>query len=389
MNKKTANRWEHLIAPSIVSPKIETARLITPCAGAVRGLSARPRDGSFKSAALQSKRIALISTPGLVADSLVRSLRSLGPWADVQATSLDPIEKTALGADLIVLDAESCTDLPAAAKALHDRSRAPIALLTVAPDEDWVTEALSLGVATVIAKSCTESQMLDILRRLLDAAHISVDGHAYINASATPPVTRSSNPYGLTPGELDVLRLLAEGLTNQQIAEQRGSKEGTVKIHLDKIYKKLKVQNRTQAMCIAVRMEAVRDLQLRQIERGGFAFEALIPYVSHEIRRPGDVLFRRGERSDSLYYIRRGKVRLAEFDVELEDGGLLGEIGIFSPGHARTCTALCETQTSLFRLSADQAQRLYIENPRFAYHVVKLIAGRLIADQMRQETVRH
>jgi CRP-like cAMP-binding protein len=66
---------------------------------------------------------------------------------------------------------------------------------------------------------------------------------------------------------------------------------------------------------------------------------------------------------------------------------MLGEIGIFSPEHQRTSTAQCEAETRLFRLSAEQARRLYIENPQFAYHVLRLISGRLIADRQRAPTL--
>lgn len=379
--KKAANSWEHLITAPNVAPKLDAARLVTPCASLAGRNAARG-----KAFAVQIKRVIFYSSPGLFADGFARSLRSIGAYMDVRLCSVRHIEPATAGCDLAVLDAEACTDLAATMRALRAVCQAPIAVMTPAHDDSATTLALSLGAATVVSKGLGESQVLDALRRVLESGQIvGVHAPGALDQPYGQVGMQQGNPYGLTPGELDVLRLLAEGMTNHQIAEHRGSKEGTVKIHLDKIYKKLKVQNRTQAMCIAVRMEAVRDLQLREIERGGFRFESLIPYVTHELRRPGDVLFRRGERSDSLFYIRSGRVRLAEFDVCLEDGGLLGEIGIFSPGHARTCTAMCETPTSLFRLSSEQAERLYIENPRFAYHVVKLIAARLIADQNRQE----
>ena len=125
------------------------------------------------------------------------------------------------------------------------------------------------------------------------------------------------------------------------------------------------------------------QLQARRFEDADFRFEALSAYVTHELHREGEVLFSTGDAGDSLYYVQRGRVKLVELGLTMQDGDLFGEIGIFSPGHQRTCTACCETQVSLFRLSAEKANRLYIENPRFAYHVVRLIAGRLIADRAR------
>jgi CRP-like cAMP-binding protein len=184
-----------------------------------------------------------------------------------------------------------------------------------------------------------------------------------------------------------VLRLLAEGLTNLQISNRRGTTEGTVKVHLDKVYKKLKVQNRAQAILLAKRMPMIDDLQIQRVEQDGFRVEWLLPYTEAEVRRPGEVLFHKGDAGDALYYIQHGRVRLVELGVQLADGSVLGEIGIFSPDHQRTCTAQCEAHTRLFRLSAEQARRLYVENPHFAYHVLRLISGRLIADRQRAHTV--
>ena len=56
----------------------------------------------------------------------------------------------------------------------------------------------------------------------------------------------------LTPRELDVVRLVSSGLPNKSIARQLGLQEGTVKIHLHNIYKKLSVPNRAALALIYV-----------------------------------------------------------------------------------------------------------------------------------------
>jgi DNA-binding NarL/FixJ family response regulator len=55
----------------------------------------------------------------------------------------------------------------------------------------------------------------------------------------------------LTPRQRDVLRLLAQGQSNKQIAEVLGLAPGTVKIHISRILRAFKVQNRTQAVIAA------------------------------------------------------------------------------------------------------------------------------------------
>ena len=57
---------------------------------------------------------------------------------------------------------------------------------------------------------------------------------------------------GLSPRELDVLRALVEGISNRQIGEMLGLQEVTVKLHLRRIYKKVGVSNRTQAVKLAM-----------------------------------------------------------------------------------------------------------------------------------------
>jgi two-component system nitrate/nitrite response regulator NarL len=68
----------------------------------------------------------------------------------------------------------------------------------------------------------------------------------------------------------------------------------------------------------------------------------------------------------------------------MTSGTLFGEIGIFSPTHERTCTAVCATDVDLFRLTDTQVKRLYFLNPQFAMYVVHLIATHYSADRSRE-----
>lgn len=389
LEQKNANSWEGLL---VNSSQEKEAASVRPVRAAGKNGSARapaapvsePRDTGGEHDAIQ--RILIVTRPGLFADGFARSLRTLGPRVEVRTTGMHAAHDAARDCALVLLDLEEVGDCRQAIAGLRHRTQAPVVVLAPAWNNALVITAMAAGAVALIAKTFGEAQILELIDGLLKNTPAPAQVKAATGADArdkpiAPP--RVTHPYGLTAGEMDVLRLLAEGLTNAQIARERGSKEGTVKIHLDKIYKKLNVQSRTQAICIASRMDSMRDLQLQRLQQVEFRFESLIPYVTHEIHGAGEVLFSRGDPGDALYYVQKGRVKLVELELEMEEGGLFGEIGIFSPGHERTCTARCETQTSLFRLSADQAQRLYIENPRFAYHVVRLVAGRLIADQAR------
>ncbi len=382
-----SNSWQGLIATPIRRGEHESTRAVR---GASRGVSRTAgRQISYPPRASEPvrrsiQRIVVLAEPGLFADGLARSLRTMGAGVEVRVARLRDADDPLAQCSLVIVDLDGTDDVQHTLQRVRSRTRAQLVALSHAQDAALLDAAMRAGAAALLSKGCTEAHMLEQVSTLLiqgmPAAALHPTAAKAADAQAAP---REARPYGLTPGELDVLRLLREGLTNAQIARERGSKEGTVKIHLDKIYKKLGVQNRTQAICIASRMDSLIDLQAKGFADAEFRFEALSAYVTHEIRREGDVLFNMGDQGDSLYYVQRGRVRLVELDLTMQDGDLFGEIGIFSPGHARTCTARCETQVSLFRLSAEKANRLYIENPRFAYQVVRLIAGRLIADRAR------
>jgi DNA-binding NarL/FixJ family response regulator len=131
-------------------------------------------------------------------------------------------------------------------------------------------------------------------------------------------------------------------------------------------------------------LDAIRALQLQRAESEPALLDYLVPHMSHQRYRKGHVLFRKGEPGNAMYYVQRGRVRLPEIGASMSDGEIFGELGIFSPSHARTSSALCEVDTDLFVLTADQTRRLCFENPQFAYYVIRLIADRLVGERTRK-----
>ena len=61
-----------------------------------------------------------------------------------------------------------------------------------------------------------------------------------------------NNTYGLTEREIDILRKITQGYKNKQIADQLEISEQTVKTHINRILKKLRVDNRTKAVLVAM-----------------------------------------------------------------------------------------------------------------------------------------
>lgn len=100
---------------------------------------------------------------------------------------------------------------------------------------------------------------------LLSALHLVTSGGTYIppfvlDGTILPPGPRvgpAIDRLGLTPRQRDVLALLGRGITNRQIAQQLGLKEGTIKLHVAAILKALHVVNRTQAVIEARKLGAL------------------------------------------------------------------------------------------------------------------------------------
>lgn len=189
---------------------------------------------------------------------------------------------------------------------------------------------------------------------------------------------------GLTARQTDVLALACEGKTNLAIAKSLGITEGVVKLHMTAVLKGLKVRNRAEAVLLASRLQSINMRQVRQAEGGKLDLDWLTGDMTHQRLRKGDTLFHIGDPGNELYYLQRGTILLEEIDTRMSDGVMFGEIGIFSPDHKRTCSATCDTDVDLFKLTADQAKRLFLLQPQFALFIIHLLATRLQQDRMRR-----
>ncbi len=130
----------------------------------------------------------------------------------------------------------------------------PVVILTMSDDPDYVEEAVRAGAAGYLVKNCPRSELI---RAVIAAA----GGGAYIQAEVTGPlferfaraVRRPGVSPSLSPRELDVITLLADGLAAKQIASRLDISEATVKGYLHQVYEKLGAADRAQAVAIALR----------------------------------------------------------------------------------------------------------------------------------------
>jgi CRP/FNR family transcriptional regulator, cyclic AMP receptor protein len=111
----------------------------------------------------------------------------------------------------------------------------------------------------------------------------------------------------------------------------------------------------------------------------------LKPYMRRRRLKAGDVLFRKGDAADHLYFLAEGRIEFVEIGEVMDAGSLFGEIAFFAPDKRRTLTARCTTDCTVLRIDEATFQQLYFQNPAFGFQVVTLVAGRLIADRNRLE----
>jgi two-component system NarL family response regulator len=128
---------------------------------------------------------------------------------------------------------------------------ARIIVLTTFDSEEDVASAMRAGAKGYLLKDCPRKDLVEAIR----AVHA---GSTWI----APPVgsklvERMSRPH-LTPRELEALRLLADGKSNKEIAAALDIAEGTTKIHLNKLFQKLGVSSRTEALGEAVKRGLIR-----------------------------------------------------------------------------------------------------------------------------------
>ncbi len=138
---------------------------------------------------------------------------------------------------------------------LRDRQHAiPVVILTMYDDPVYLRRAVELGASGYLLKSVDRKE----LKRAL---HAVASGQSYIQGELTGALiaTMMEPQTAGTIGDLDseerrLLELLAEGLDNQQLAEQLGVSEAAVKAKLRRIYRTLGVKRRSEAVAVALRL---------------------------------------------------------------------------------------------------------------------------------------
>ena len=132
----------------------------------------------------------------------------------------------------------------------EDTKHLPVIMLTAVNEEQKMVSGLKIGADDYIVKPF-------ILPNLLARIEAVLRRSSWQKESSKP--LEKANLEVLTSREKDVLQMAAKGASNKEIAEKLVVKEVTVKTHINSIFKKLKVANRTQAVLLAMQADLINN----------------------------------------------------------------------------------------------------------------------------------
>ncbi len=211
-------------------------------------------------------RVWLVEDNDAYRKGVARALgRSTGINCDHQCRSaeelLSALEKE-VAPDVILLDVQlpgndGISSLPTIGSLAPD---CKVMVLTAFDDRDKIYNAICAGASGYLLKSAGAEEILHAINEVLDGGapmtpSLAVRVLQQFSDLLTP--AKSSGKYKLTDREVEILRLMADGLIKKEIADQLGISQHTVNTHIRSIYDKLQVNTNTGAVAKAIREDIV------------------------------------------------------------------------------------------------------------------------------------
>jgi DNA-binding NarL/FixJ family response regulator len=206
-------------------------------------------------------RVIICDDQALIRDSL-EMLLSLDQDIDVVGQAQDGAEALELVTqhrpDLVLMDLKmpGMNGIEATRQICTHYPAVKVLVLTTYDDDEWVFDAIRAGAAGYLLKDTPREGVIKAVKG-------TVEGKTFVDPAVAGKLlgqvaSRQAQPASLitaklTEREVDVLQLLARGLSNADIAARLYLSEGTVRNHVSAILAKLEVSDRTQAAVIAIR----------------------------------------------------------------------------------------------------------------------------------------
>lgn len=204
----------------------------------------------------KASRVLVIDDHVFISEGIVSVLRRLQP-AIVVATTDTCASGIARGLsepwDFILLDLQlpDQSGFIALQTFKTNRPEIPVVITSAQEDHATVLKCLDAGAKGFIPKSSNSQRISEALGHLLDGG-ITVP-RVMPQRSSAPNDPQSPNYVKLTDRQMEVLKLITDGLSNKLIGRKLDIAESTVKIHVSSIFRELQVNSRTQAMLAVAR----------------------------------------------------------------------------------------------------------------------------------------
>jgi DNA-binding NarL/FixJ family response regulator len=205
-------------------------------------------------------RVAIADDQRLFASSLARLVGSQ-PGMDVvgEANTGEEVVELCLREepDVVLMDL-SMPGMGGVAATRKIRSLLPethVLILTVHTDETHIFQGLKAGARGYVLKDCAPGDLAEAIRTVHAGETVMAEYVARRTSSTFEDVRKGAGAAipRLTERELGVVKALAQGKSNKEIAQDMGISDRTVRNHASKIYKKLRIFDRTQALIYALR----------------------------------------------------------------------------------------------------------------------------------------
>lgn len=194
--------------------------------------------------------------------------RILGTDSDIQVVGIahNGVEALELIArsepDLVLLDLKMpvMNGIIATRKIREKHPNVQILILTTYDDDEWLFEAIRSGASGYLLKDRPREELIEAIKGTVSGGTYidpAVAGKLMQNIAQNLPQQMSPADVALNEREIEILELLAEGLSNADIARKLFLSEGTVRNYTSVIFSKLNVSDRTQAVVAALRMGLV------------------------------------------------------------------------------------------------------------------------------------
>jgi len=179
--------------------------------------------------------------------------------ADAVASGAEGIKRVEeLQPDIVLLDLRmpEMGGLEVLQKLRENQTTIPVVMLTTSNDEADLIKSLRSGAQGYLLKDMEPDELVSALRDIENGKNVVAQGLTDALARMVQGDTKVPDEEGpfsdLTPREMEILCLLAEGQSNKLIARNLGISDGTVKLHVKAILRKLGIHSRVEAAVIAV-----------------------------------------------------------------------------------------------------------------------------------------